>query len=79
MLCWHSTESIVLSLSVNEMMLPSELRRLRHDGSSSVAVIFVCILSLDPSVNVTQNCRLSASKDKYPLCSLKNVLKLATY
>ena len=79
MVCWHSTQFIVLSLPVNEMMLPSMLRRQRHDGPSSVAVKFVCILSLAPSVNVTQNCRLSASKDKYQLCCLKNVLKLATY
>ena len=79
MVCWHSTQCTVLSLSVNEVMLQSVLRRLRHDGSSSVAVKFVCILSLAPSVNVTQKCRLSASKDTYQLCCLQNVLKLPTY
>jgi len=64
MVCGQSTQCTVLLLSANGVLLPFAQWRLRNDGSTSVAENrFVCLLSLAPSVTVTQNCHLSASED----------------
>jgi hypothetical protein len=79
MVVGHSTQCTVLLLSVNGVLLPCGLRRLRNDGSSSVAENrFLSLLSLAPSVTITQNCHLSASEDKCQLFCFHDVLKLAT-
>jgi hypothetical protein len=74
--CGHSTQCAVLLLSVNGVLLSCGLRRQRNVGSCSVAENrFVCLLSLAPSVMVTQNCQLTASEDNYQLYSFQNVFK----
>ena len=78
MVSGHSTECTVLLLSVNGVLPPCGLWRLRNDGSSSENR-FACLRSLAPSVNLTENCHLSASEDKHQLFCFQNVLKLATY
>jgi hypothetical protein len=76
MVCGHSTQCAVLLLSVNGVLLSCGLRRLRNVGSCSVAENrFVCLLSLAPSVVVTQNCQLTASEDNYQLRSFQNIFK----
>ena len=73
----HSTQCAVLLPSVNRVLLPCRLRRLRNDGSSSVAENrFLSLLSLAPSVTVTRNCHLSASENKYKLSCFQIVLNL---
>jgi hypothetical protein len=75
MVCGHTTEWTVLLLSVNGVLLPSGLWRLRNDGSSTENR-FACLRSLTPSVNLTQNCHVSASEDKYQMLCFQNVLNL---
>jgi hypothetical protein len=77
MFCGHNTQCTELSLSVTGVLLPSGQGRLRRYCSSSVAVNrCVCLLTLAPSVNLTQNCHRSASENKlsYRLCCFHNAL-----
>ena len=63
-------------MSVNEVLPSCVLRRMHNDDSCSVAEnSFVCLLSLAPSVTLTQTCHLAASEDNYQLCSFQNVFK----
>ena len=56
MVCGHSTHCTVFALSVNGVLLPCGLGRLRNNDSSSVAEDrYVSLLSLALSVMLTHN------------------------